>query len=79
MQIKQMVTIGLPAKRIKSYLQNFLLWWVKTSESWTHQELVFWFIQSCRDVDSAAYAASVLKRYPNSLDFLALAARNIAA
>lgn len=63
-----MVAIGLSAKKIRSYLHHFLLWWVRTIESWTYQELVIWFIEACRDICPAAHAAGVLQRYFKKLD-----------
>jgi len=46
----------------------FLLWWVNTTDSWTYQELVVWFVKVCRDICPAAHAAGVLKRYFKDLD-----------
>lgn len=62
-QVQQMVTIGLSTKLIRRYLHQFLLWWVKTIDSWTYQELVVWFVEACRDICPAAHAAGVLQRY----------------
>ncbi len=68
MHVQQMVTIGLSANFIRRYLHKFLLWWVATSESWTYQELVIWFVEACWDIRPVAHAAGVLKRYINALD-----------
>jgi hypothetical protein len=58
-----MVTIGISTNRIRRYLHKFLLWWAKTSGTWTYHELIDWFIKSCWDINPAAHAAGLLKRY----------------
>ena len=66
-QVQQMVTIGLSANRIRRYLHQFLLWWTKTSGTWAYHELIDWFVKSCWDMNPAAYAAGLLRRYFNKL------------
>lgn len=65
-----MVSIGLSTKRIRRYLHQFLLWWVKTIESWTYQELVIWFVEACRDIYPVAHAGALLYGYFNKLGML---------
>ena len=62
-----MVTIGLSTKKIRRYLHQFLLWWVKTIDAWTYQELTIWFISMCWDIYPAAHAAALLQRYFSKL------------
>ncbi|MBX3710214.1 MAG: hypothetical protein KIT56_08705 [Gammaproteobacteria bacterium] len=78
-QVQQMVTIGLSTKRIRRYLQQFLLWWVKTIDSWTYQELVMWFVEACWDIYPVAHAAALLQGYFNRLDMSICLGANIAA
>ena len=52
---------GLSARRIRSYLHRWALWWVRTSQSWQYQELLGWFLHVCWDYSPAAYAAGLLQ------------------
>ena len=61
-QVKQMVIDGLSARRIRSYLHRWALWWVRTSQSWQYQELLGWFLEVCWDIGPAAYAAGLLQQ-----------------
>jgi hypothetical protein len=63
MHVQQMVTIGISTNRIRRYLHHFLLWWTKNSDTWQYQELISWFVESCWDINPAAYAAGLLQRY----------------
>lgn len=74
-----MVTIGLSTKQIRRYLHQFLLWWVKTIESWTYQELVIWFVEACRDSCPVAHAMALLQSYFKKLDTSFFCRANIAA
>jgi RNA-directed DNA polymerase len=65
-QVQLMVITGFFTRRIRRYLHHFLLWWTKTSGTWTYHELIEWFIRSCRDIDPAAFAAGLLQRYLNN-------------
>lgn len=78
-QVQQMVTIGLSTKQIRRYLHQFLLWWVKTIESWTYQELVIWFVEACRNICPAAHAAGVLQHYFKESDMTMLLGAQIVA
>ncbi|HAT1869126.1 TPA: hypothetical protein ACJ5DT_003082 [Legionella pneumophila] len=60
-KVQQMVTIGLSTNRIRRYLHQFLLWWTKTSGTWTYQELIKWFIESCWDNVPSAFANGLLQ------------------
>jgi hypothetical protein len=79
MQVQQMVIDGLSAKRIRRYLHHFLLWWVITIDSWTYKKLVIWFIETCRDICPAAYAAGLLRSYSKELDMTTFLGLQIAA
>lgn len=45
-QVMWMVKDGLSATRIRNYLHLWTVWWVKTSELWTHKALLEWFIMA---------------------------------
>lgn len=74
-----MVTIGLSTKQIRSYLHQFLLWWAKTIDAWTYQELVIWFVEACYDIYPIAHAAAVWQSYFNKLGMPIFLGANIAA
>ena len=57
--VKQMVNTGVSPRRIRSYLDCWSTWWVRTSETWSKQDLLVWFIEVCRDPVPAAYAAGL--------------------
>lgn len=63
MQVQLMVIDGLSAKRIKRYLHDWLCWWVKTSDTWQYHELIKWFVETCWDINPAAFAAGLLQRH----------------
>jgi hypothetical protein len=67
-QVQQMVTIGLSTKQIRRYLHQFLLWWAKTIEAWTYEELITWFIEACWDIYPIAHASALLQRFLIELD-----------
>ena len=67
-QVQHMVIIGLSTKYIRRYLHQFLLWWVKTIDSWSYQELIIWFVEACRDICPAAHAQALLQSYFNKLE-----------
>jgi hypothetical protein len=46
---------------IRSFLQNWAHWWATTSESWTLEALLDWFIVTCWEIKPAAVAAGVLQ------------------
>ena len=60
-QVQQMVIIGFSTKHIRRYLHQFLLWWAKTIDSWSYQELITWFVEACRDICPAAHARAYCK------------------
>lgn len=59
-QINQMVSDGVSPQRIRSYLHQWAMWWVRTTESWHYQKLHVWFLNVCWDFNPAAYAAGLL-------------------
>jgi len=61
-QVKAMVEDGISARKISRYLHRFVIWWVRTSIVWTHDELLHVFIQSCWDSSLAGYAYRLLRR-----------------
>ena len=62
------------------------MWWVRTAAHWLYQDLLLWFLDSCRDEHVAAYAAELLHRHDvNSVksdalgdDYLASAGLQVA-
>ncbi len=44
-----MVNDGISARRIKSYLNRWCSWWVRTSENWHYKEILIWFLMVCKD------------------------------
>jgi len=65
-QVKQMVIDGVSLRRISSYLYRWVTWWVRTTESWSIQELLGWFIGACWEPHPAtAFAAGLLYRTNN--------------
>ena len=55
-----MVIDRLSAKRIRSYLHRWILWWVRTTDyAWRYEDVLKWFLAVCWDGDVAAYADSL--------------------
>ncbi|MBX3710312.1 MAG: hypothetical protein KF702_11340 [Gammaproteobacteria bacterium] len=79
MHVQQMVAIGLSTKQTRRYLHQFLLWWVKTIESWTYQELIIWFVEACWDIYPVAHAGALLHGYFNKLGMSISQRAHIAA
>ncbi len=48
-QVRLMVIDGFSTARIKRYLNAWLTWWVRTSQSWHYQTVLSQFIYYCRD------------------------------
>lgn len=67
-QIKYMVIDEVSPRKIKNYLHRFCLWWVKTSSVWQYGDILRWFIETCWEINLAAYAAGLLKRHLNELE-----------
>jgi hypothetical protein len=57
-----MVNDGVSLRRIRSYLNRWCTWWVKSSQSWQYEEIMRWFIQVCRDSAAKSIAATLLER-----------------
>jgi hypothetical protein len=57
-----MVIDGVSLGRIRSYLNRWCTWWVKSSQSWQYEEIMRWFIQVCRDSAAKSIAATLLER-----------------
>jgi hypothetical protein len=55
-----MVSDGVSPQKIRRYLHQWAIWWVRTSEHWQYQELLKWFLNLCWDFSPAAYAAGLL-------------------
>ena len=62
-QVRQMVESGVSPRRIRSYLKAWLLWWVRTTETWTVLELLSAFLETCWEPGPAAYAAGLVHHY----------------
>ncbi len=55
--------------RIKSYLHRWCGWWVRTTELWSYQELLEWFLHACWEPNPAAvYATGLFHRVRKSFD-----------
>ena len=59
-QVRLMVIDGFSIPRIRRYLNAWLAWWVRTSQSWSYQIVLFQFIQTCRDRQIAQIAWELL-------------------
>ncbi len=59
-QVKIMVEDGVSPRKIKDYLQRWVMWWVRTTENWHYHELLEWFLNVCWDFEPTAYAAGLL-------------------
>ena len=55
-----MVIDGFSTARIKRYLNAWLTWWVRTSQSWHYQTVPSQFIYYCRDRYIAGIAMALL-------------------
>jgi hypothetical protein len=64
-QIKQMVNDGFLSKRIRSYLNRWVAWWVTTSNTWHYQEILQWFIEVCWHETAGYYAAGLCQLHFN--------------
>lgn len=59
-QVRLMVIDGFSIPRIRRYLNAWLAWWVRTSQSWDYRTVLLQFIHSCRDSYIAGIAAGLL-------------------
>ena len=59
-QVRLMVIDGFSTPQIKRYLNAWLIWWVRASQSWSSQIVLSQFIQMCRDSHIAGIAAELL-------------------
>ena len=59
-QVRLMVIDGFSTPQIKRYLNAWLTWWVRASQSWSSQIVLSQFIQTCRDSHIAGIAAELL-------------------
>jgi len=55
-----MVIDGFSTARIRRYLNAWLTWWVRTSQSWHYQTVLSQFIHHCRDRYIAGIAMALL-------------------
>ncbi len=63
-QINVMVLDGFSARRIRSYLHRWVIWWLRTADNWKYDELLNWLIRSCWDNNPAVLiAAGLLEQY----------------
>jgi hypothetical protein len=51
----------------RNYLHHFVIWWVRTSEIWTYEDLLDLFIRSCWEPSHAQIAYGLLRRRPTLL------------
>lgn len=77
-----MVIDGFSTPQIRRYLNAWLAWWVRTSQSWSYHAVLSQFIHVCRDNHVAEIATELLSKYRETgtivrleagLDFLATA------
>ena len=59
-----MVEDGVSPRKITGYLHRWVMWWVRTTESWHYHELLEWFLKRCWDDEVAVYAAGLLIHAP---------------
>ena len=55
-----MVVDGASLLQIRTYLDRYVRWWTKTSEIWTYEEILKWFLDQCWDEKLADFAATLL-------------------
>ena len=60
--VKWMVNDGVSHRKTRNYLHHFVIWWVKTTELWTYEELLELFIRTCWESQPAAIAAELLQQ-----------------
>jgi len=54
-------------RRIKSYLHRWTLWWTKTSDCWSYEALLTWFIDATWDEQTSMPAKQLLIERFNKL------------
>ena len=59
-QVNVMVLDGFSTRRIRSYLHRWVVWWLRTADSWKYTELLNWLIHSCWEMSPAALIAAGL-------------------
>lgn len=59
-QVRLMVIDGFSIPQIKRYLNAWLAWWVRTSQSWSYFTVLSQFIHTCYDNQIAAIAIELL-------------------
>ena len=55
-----MVIDGFSIPQIRRYLNAWLAWWVRTSQSWSYQTVLSQFIHVCHDSRIARIATGLL-------------------
>jgi len=58
-----MVFDGFSIQMISRYLHRFVLWWVNTAKTWTYEELLIYFKNSCWDKGLANIAEDLLIKH----------------
>jgi hypothetical protein len=68
-----MVLDGFSTRRIRNYLHRWVIWWLRTADSWKYGDLVNWFIRSCWQNNPATLvAAELLEQHKLKTQFLVL-------
>ena len=60
--LKSMVASRVSLSQTRNYLHRFVLWWVKTVDGWTYEELLELFIRSCWELSLAAIAEGLFRK-----------------
>lgn len=45
-QVNVMVLDGFSTRRIRSYLHRWVIWWLRTADSWKYAELLNWLVRT---------------------------------
>ena len=62
-QVKCMVADKVSPLKIRRYLFRWLSWWAKTSGTWKHEQLMYWYLKFCWEPTCATVAEEVLQHY----------------
>ena len=62
-QVKQMVHDGFSIQSIRRYLHRFVLWWVNTAETWTYDEILILYQETCWNKRLAMFAEELRMQY----------------
>ena len=62
-QVRLMVADGFSNQQIRSYLQKWALWWVRTTNDWTFEGMLKWYMQVCWSEGLNSFASDLLSQH----------------